>query len=324
MATGTTTLLDIAARTGSDAIVGLIEDVTTYAPEFSIFPAMTKRGTTYKVSRRTALPTAAFRDANGSVTIGKSVWEQAVKEMYFLDCQLQVDEAVVKADDKQLGDFLADEASGALQGATNAIGSQVFYGTSADAKGFTGLQAQSVGKWPTGGTTSSTSAYLVWLNEKGVSFVVGNDGDIALPPWTRQAVNPSTTTQKFAWVTNLSSYIGLQVASNSSVWRVSGITVAAPLTDARGAGLVSKIPMARRNGLRWFMNRTAAYTLQKSRASSGFVAASSGGSPTTELPGPAVAFANMPTQLAGFPITVTDSLTDAETNAGTADTYAEE
>jgi hypothetical protein len=327
MATGSLTLLDIAARSGSDAVVGLIEEVTTLAPEFQVVPAMTKRGITYKLTQRTALPTAAFRDVNGATTIAKSTYTQSVKEMYYLDVPLQVDEAIVKADDGTVGDILANEASGALQAATIAIGSQFYYGTSADAKGYAGLLAQSVGKWPTGGTTNSTSAYLVWLNDMGVSFVVGRDGEIALPPWTRQAIisgSGQSATQKMAWVSNLSSYIGLQVASASAVWRVSGITAAAPLTDARGAGLLSKVPIARRNGLRWFMNRTAAYTLQKSRASSGFVAATSGGAVTTELPGPAAAFANVPTELAGIPITLTDSLVDTETNAGTADTYATE
>lgn len=313
--------MDIVQRQGSDALVGLIEDVTTYAPEFGIVPASTRAGTSYKVTRRTALPTAAFRSVNESGTIGKSTFKQETKEMYFLDVPLQVDEAAVQGDDGSAGDFLAQEAQGALQSATIALGSQMYYGTSADAKGFIGLQAQSVGKWPTGGTSNSTSAYLVWLNEQGVKFIVGRDGNIALPAWTRQAIT-SGATQRMAWVTNLSGYIGLQVGSASAVWRVSGITVAAPLTDERGNGLLSKVPMSRRNGLRWFMNRTAAYTLQKSRAIAGYVAATSGGSPTQAVG--AAAWSELPSQLGGVPITITDSLVDTETNAGTADTYASE
>lgn len=85
------TLLDLAARSGSDAIIGLIEDVTTYAPEFRVVAAKPKAGTTYKLTRRTALPTPAFRDANpASVGSTKSTYVQDLKEMYFLDCQLEV------------------------------------------------------------------------------------------------------------------------------------------------------------------------------------------------------------------------------------------
>jgi hypothetical protein len=304
-------------------LVGLIEDVTTYAPEFSVVPAITRPGTVYRVTRRTDLPASAFRAVNDAATLGKSAFKQELKEMFFLDTTLQVDEAAVLADDGSAGDFLTQEAQAALQAATITIGKQMYYGTTADAKGFVGLQTQSVGKWPTGGTTNSTSAYLVWLNPQGVQFVVGKNGNISLPAWARQAVTPTTTTQKFCWVSNLSGFIGLQVGSAAAVWRVSGITAAAPLTDARGAGLLSKVPLSRRNGLRWFMNRMAAYTLAASRASLGFAAPTSGGSPTQQI-GPMWPFMNIPEQLAGVPITVTDSLVDTETNAGSADAYAVE
>jgi len=317
MSTGYTTLVDIAARTDSDAIIGLIEDVTTYAPEFSVFPAAAKAGTTYRITRRTALPTSAFRNVNESLTIGKSVYAQEVKQMYYVDCQLQIDEAIVKADDGAIGELLTQEAAGALESVIQRIGSQIYYGTTADAKGFAGLTSPSVGKWPAGGTTNSTSAWLVWMNPQGVQLVVGNDGAIALPDWRVQSIT-STTTQHTAWVSNLSTFIGLQVGSAASCWRVSGIDPTDAndrLTDARGNGLLSKVPLSRRAGLRWFMNRDAAYTLQLSRTGIANVVAGPGGTP---------AWAPMPTELAGIPITVTDSILTTETNSGTADTYAAE
>jgi hypothetical protein len=253
---------------------------------------------------------------NSSGTVSKSTYVQEVKEMYFLDVPLQADEAVIKADSRELGDYLALEARGAMEAATLHIGEQFYTGTTNDAKGFGGLLSQSVGKVSTGGTTNSTSAYLVWLNPQGVSFVVGNDGEFSMKPWTTQYII-SGTSQKLAWVSNLSSYIGLQVGSSAAVWRVSGITTAsgAGLTDARGNQLLSNVPLARRSGLRWFMNRLAAFTLQQSRTGIANVAAGSGGSP---------AYAAMPTELAGVPITLTDSIDNTSTNAGNADVYAAE
>ncbi len=323
MATGVTTLLDIAKRTGSDSVVGLIEDATNYAPEFSIIPARPMPGTSYKVTRRTALPTPAFRNANDAITIGKSNYVQDTKSMHFLDCQLQLDEAITKGDESNIGNLMTQEAQGSFQAAVQHVGSQFYYGVGNDAKGFVGALAQSVGKWPAGGTTSTTSAFLIWINPQGAQFVVGNDGSFEMPEWMRQAVNPTSTTQKMVWVTNLSSYIGLQIGSASSVWRVSGIDATNKLTDARGAGLVSKVPLNRRNGLRWFINRTAEYTLRQSRAVAGYIAATSAGSPTQEIAGNRV-FSGDLEPLAGVPITVTDSLVDTETNVGTADTYATE
>lgn len=302
------TLLDLAARSGSDAIIGLIEDVTTYAPEFRVVAAKPKAGTTYKLTRRIALPTPAFRDANpASVGSTKSTYVQDLKEMYFLDCQLEVDEMIVKGDDRAIGDILTDESAGALEATFNTLGSQFYYGTSADAKGFAGLSSQlSADTVYAGGTTTTTSAYLVDISDDGVHFVVGNMGEIALPPWMKQKVAAGN----MAYVSNLSSYIGLNVGHSNAVWRVRGIDYSAAmtnkLTDAKGAQLLSLVPgrIAAKGTLRWFMNRNAAYSLQLSRSAVGQV---DGG--VTGLP----AFAPMPTELQGVPIVITDSLLNTET-----------
>jgi len=183
------TMLDIAARTGNDAIVGLIEDVTTFSPEFREFPVRPIKGITYMVGRRTALPSAGFRDAGEGVATGKSTFVQELKQCYFLDAQMEVDEAIVKADDRSLGDILAAEGSGALESAINSIGSQTYYGTSAGAKGFAGLASQiAVDTVYAGGTTNTASAYLVDLSLQGVHFVIGNDGQIDMPEWVKQQV----------------------------------------------------------------------------------------------------------------------------------------
>lgn len=301
MPTGNLTLLDLAARTGSDAVVGLIEDATVSAPEFQVVMARPMPGTTYKLTRRTALPPSQFRNVNEAVTAGKSTYVQETKEMYFIDSQLEVDEAIVKADPREIGDVLADEAAGALESTFNLLGSQFYYG--GDAKGFVGLESQiSNDTVFAGGTTNTTSAYLVNVGLQGVHFVVGRDGAIEMPEWARQKVGAGY----FAYVSNLSSYVGLQVGSANSVYRVRGITTASSkyLTDALGAACLVNVPLNRRAGLRWFMNRTAAYTLQASRSAVGQVSAGKGGTP---------AFAEWPTELQGIPITITDSLVDTET-----------
>jgi hypothetical protein len=299
------TLLDLAARTGSDAIVGLIEDVTTSAPEFRNVLARPMPGTSYKLTRRTALPTPAFRDANpASLASSSSAYVQDLKQMYFLDCPLEVDEMIIKGDSRDIGDLLSDEAAGALEAAFNVLGRQFYYGTAADAKGFAGLQSQlSIDSVFAGGTTSTTSAYLVDISLQGVHFVVGNDGAIELPDWMKQKVS----TGNMAFVSNLSSFIGLNVGNKDAVYRVRGVNAGAnKLTDAKGAELLSKVPgrIAAKGTLRWFLNRTAAYSLQLSRSAVGQVDAGASGLP---------AFAPFPTELGGVPIIVTDSLLDTET-----------
>ncbi len=307
MPTGYKSLFDLAQAQNNDMITGLIEDVTTYAPEFMSVPVISRAGTTYKVLRRTGLPPSGFRVINAGVAPGKSALKQEVKEMYALDSQFQMDEMIVKGDDRSAGDVLTQEAQGGLQSAIITIGSQFYYGTSADANGFSGLRSQLAGVQAAGGTTNTTSAYLVWLNPQGVHFDVGNDGAIAMNPWTRQQVNdPNDSTKKlFAWVSNLSCFIGLTVGSQYAVWAVTGINSSNKLTDALGAQLLSQIPLNRRQGLQWFMNRTAEFTLQSSRSAILYQPAGTGGTP---------AWAPTPTMLAGAPIIVTDSITNTEDN----------
>lgn len=306
MPSGNLTLVDLAARTGSDALVGLIEDVTTVAPEFQTMPVITRPGTSYKLTRRTALPPSGFRSANEGQAAGKSTYVQETKSMYFLDSQLEVDESIVKGDDRSIGDVLADEASGALESSFITIGSQVFYGVSADAKGFVGLDQQLADDTVyAGGTSSTTSAYLVDLSTRGVHLVVGRDGAIEMPDWMKQRVTDGSGNPYMAYVSNISAYMGLNVGSDQSVFRVRGIDSTNKLTDALGNQCLSNVPLRRRgSNLRWMMNKTAAYTLQLSRSAIGQTQAGGGGAP---------AFAPMPTELAGIPIILTDSLADTET-----------
>jgi hypothetical protein len=300
-------------------LTGLVEDVTTYAPEFAEMPIVTRMGTTYKVATRTALPPVQFRIPNQGVTPGKSSFKQEVKEMFFLDGIIQVDEAVVKGDDRSTGDILSHEAQGTLQNAILTIGNQTWYGLDADANGFKGVRAQISGTVPAKGTTNTTSAYLVWRNPWGAHYDVGNDGAIALPPPMRQLIADPNNTGKnlFAWVTNLSTYIGFSCASAYSLWAVTGIdpatatwpvvgTLGNCMTDGLAAQLMVKVPLNRRNGLVWFMNRNCHGRLQTSRSALGYQpAGAENATPAWSPP---------PTQCEGFDIIVTDSILDTENN----------
>jgi len=306
------TLLDLAARTGSDALTGLIEDVVIWAPEFGLVPAIPRAGTTYKITRRTSLPVTQFRDVNSGVNPSKSIYKQEVKEMFFLDTILETDEAIVMADDRKIGDVLTDEARGALESNTIMVGSQFWYGRSADPKGFVGLSQQVSGLVEAGGTTGTCSAYLVCLDEQGVTFDVGNNGQLSMPPFIRQQITNTDGTKKFVYTSNLAGYLGLSVKSAYSVWQISGISPTIggsyPMTDKLGSQLIQIIPVPRRKNLRWFMNRDCLATLQASRTAIGYQPAIGGGGQP--------AYAPYPDSCQGFPITLTDSLVSTETSLG--------
>lgn len=320
------TLLDLITLQKNDPLTGLVEDVTTYAPEVSSIPVVTRPGITYYIAKRTALPSSGFRQVNAGIASSKSSFKKEVKEMFPIDCQVTVDELIVKGDDRSTGDVLSHESQGALQSTLITIGSQTYYGAANDnSNGFVGLRAQMYGTASAGGTTNSSTAYALWLNPHGVSYDIGKDGVIAMPPFQRQQIAaPVGSGTIFAWVSNISFYIGLSVKSNYSVWGVTGITnhttgvtgsfisgqntiYDQAMTDRKGAELVSQVPLVRRNGLVWFMNRQSHFLLQQSRAAINFqVAAASNASP---------AWSSRPEMCEGFPIVVTDSITNTEDNS---------
>lgn len=327
-------LLDIAKRNGSDREVGLIEDVATFAPEVAVLPARPINGVSFKSTLRTNLPTAAFRATGSGATLVKSTYQQKLAECFFLDVPLQVDESIPDTEDRSVGDVLADETRGALSAAGITIGSQLYYGTAADAGGFQGLvsfvgSSSDLTVTAAGTGAVTTSAWLVYLDTKGVHFVVGRTaagrgaGDpnqpsgepaviappFRMPDWSKQQVAVGTAGKvAMAFVTNISGWIGLAYGSNSSAFRVRNVSLQSSanyMTDAQGALLLSKVPLHIRNSgkLRWFMNRTAAYSLQASRA------------PATVVGqvGAAGIYPPLPTECQGVPITVTDSITTTET-----------
>lgn len=333
------TMLDLVALQRNDILTGLVEDVTTYAPEFSRIPVVTRPGTWYEIVRRVTLGTAAFRVINTGATTIKSTYKKEVKQMFFVDVPINVDEAILKADDKSSGDVWTHEAQGALQAALILLGAQVWYGTSNDANGFAGVRSQLagvVGAQDAPTASATTSAYLLWMNGvDGCHFDVGENGAVALNPPMRQQVtvaSPGSGTA-FFWVSNLSCWVGFNVISSlgssggGSTWAVSGIAttpiaagkMAAPLSDAVAAQLVANIPLVRRQGLCWFMNRTSFFTLQATRSAinwgtTGTLSLNPIGTLFPSTSTGAGAWAPVPNALEGYPIVVTDSITNTETN----------
>lgn len=318
-------LFDLAVMDRVDEYTGLVEDVTTLAPEFSIFAAVPRSGTYYEILKRVAYPTAQFRRANEGVTPSKSTYKKEVKEMFNLDVALNVDEAIWKADQARTGTVWQNEAAGAMEAASILVGQQLYYGTSADAYGFTGVRSQYTNTIGAGGTTNTTSAYLLSMDEKqGCRFDVGMDGSFAISNPIRQQVADPNNTGKvfFAYVGNLQSWIGFNVMSSFAVYAITGIgtTITSPntnsLTDAKGSQLLSYVPAKRRQNLRWFMNRTGESMLQQQRSAINpgittysnpyaLVPADAGGRP---------AFSPLPNTMLGYPITVTDSILNTESN----------
>lgn len=322
------TLLDIAKLNGSDKVIGLIEENLTYAPEFSVVPARTIRGTSYKTVARSTYPGVGFRKANGGVTYTKSTFLTRTHECYIFSGNIRVDVAVANAHEDGPEAYKAIEASGVMKQAMIDLGSQFFYGTASDANGFPGLFSfwdafcaelgtAAIEVDATGSTaTTGSSVYGVKFGGDGIQFILGNDSGITLGEWFQQMVNDGTAGQDYlAHVASLNAWVGLQAANPYCIGRIRDLTADSGkgLTDSLIEDLLEKYPVGYKPDA-LFMTRRSRRQLQKSRS----VVLSSGVPQVTGKSGPLLSSgqdvsAPIPTEAGGIPIIVTDSLVNTET-----------
>lgn len=304
------TLLDVAKRRETDATIGLVEDIATYAPELATIGGRLVAGTHYRARVRTALKSnGAFRSANEGLNVGSSTYEQKRFDCYYFDSQIRVDEAVLKsatADGDSPEMLLADEASGAVKASMISLGAQFYTGTTADAKGFPGLTSFLNTSQDINASGSGNTVWLINASLQGIHFIWGNNNGLVMGDWSRQALLDSSSKQYFGMVNNLSGYIGLSCASKYAVGRVKNVDSTHAATDALIAECIAAFPVGFKPNL-ILMNRSAALYLQKARSFTSVTNAAPGRG--RESATGSDVFAAHPTESNGLPIVVTDSIT---------------
>lgn len=310
------TLLDIAKLNNNDKLVGLIEENLTYAPELNYFPARTIKGTTFNTVVRTGFPTVGFRAANAGFTPSKSTFDKRQVQCFIFGGVIQVDKAVAKAYEDGPEAWEAIESMGVAKQAMISLGSQCWYGTSADSAGYPGIKA-AVAKGSTiavdaTGTTANTasSVYAVKFGTQNVTLVVGDGGIMTLSPFTdQQIVDPNASTKFIpSRVADMSSWVGLQVGNVNCAGRILNLTEDAGkgLTDLLLAKLISQFPVGFTPDA-FFMSRRSRRELQDSRTVTIF-----GGPGSTKPGGNISKQAPTPSEYEGIPIVATDSILNTD------------
>jgi hypothetical protein len=304
------TLLDLAKLNGADPVVGLIEEVATASPEVTTIPARTIRGTSYKTVTRNSRPSVAFRQANEGTDASKSNFTERLVECFILSSRVEVDKAVARGYEDGPEALQAIEAMGVMRAALSAVGSQTIYGTTADAKGFVGLQSF-VTNFGTelvvdaGGTTADTgsSVYAIQAGPQGIQYVYGNGTTFDLSPFREGDATDASSKRYAAFIADLTAWVGLQCVNKFAVGRLKDATEDSGkgVTDAKVAELLSKFPIGERP-THLLMNRRSAFQLQTSRT---MTASTKQEAFTGILPG-------VPTESFGIPIIITDSIGNTE------------
>src|SRR5690242_3492076 len=124
------TLADLTAMQHADTAVGIVDIIRTSAPEFNVISGRPIDGTSALITRRKELPGGKtpiggtmFRRVGEGVNLEGSKLEQIRVECFYVDGQLQVDEALLKGQPKEAPeDVLAMESSGQIRAKTIGLG----------------------------------------------------------------------------------------------------------------------------------------------------------------------------------------------------------
>lgn len=283
------TVLDIAKRNGSDAVVGIIEEASRAVPEVSgrhpesglvlpnVADARTIIGTSYKTLVRTGVPAVGFRDGNEGSDGLKCTWANRLVETFIMNPRWFVDKAVADGAEDPWEVLMADEAFGVLEGATQQLGRQFYYGRNTaaalggHAKGFRGLidvydAANMV--VDAAGTTANTgsSVWAVKFGPSAVRWVWGRNGKLEPTEVTMRDMFDSGNKPFTSYFQELFAYPGLQISSPRYIARIKNLTEDAGkgLTDKLMAALLEKFPIGVRPDA-FFMAKRSRRQLRDSR-----------------------------------------------------------
>lgn len=239
------TMLDIAKKNGSDAVVGLIDETIRVHPELTLIAARSITGMFYKTRVRTALgrTTGSFRAANQGTAPIIHQYENRVVETYIMSPRFVVDQAIADKYEDGREAYIAEEGTGIMEGEMQGLSNQFYYGSGVggNTAGFPGLLQQydrTAHEVDAGGTSANTGS-SIWLFRTGIQdvrWVFGQNGQMSLAPVRIQSIDDGSGTGNMfeAYITSFNAYPGLQVGSQRTVVRIKNVTADAgkTLTDA--------------------------------------------------------------------------------------------
>ncbi len=315
------TFLDLAKANSNDAVGGIVEELTNVSPELNIFPASdellsTPGDLSYETLHRTARPTVAFASAGEGFDASKSELKLVQHECFRFGGRIEAAKHI--ADNWRRGGaagYQAFEAKGVAEEALKTIGKQIWYGVSTDAKGFPGIKAFTpfggAYTFNAAGTTATTasSVYFVKFGEEFTQLMPGlarnGTGLIDLPDFIIESILDANSKKMWGFTSELSSYLGLQIAAPHSVARLCNITADSTktCTDAKLNATMRLFP-ANFMPDAIFMSRRSQQQLQDSRT----VTLYGQGNirPNQELIAP------LPTSFEGVPIIATDNILNTD------------
>lgn len=263
-------------------------------------------GTVHTYEREIGAPVVGFRAANAGRFHDVPDYDYPVITLQILDAAHHEDKKIAESYTKGgVPAYMAKKTSAHLRAAFFALEMQIFQGTAADAGGFEGLpdsdqldalaDAMVVGN---GGSSACTSVWMIRTspNEDACNVVMGQDGNIDVPPYFLQMILDGNSKWFPAYVQPVDAYAGLQIAGAYDVGRLANVGTAegTTLDDAALGGLWDLFPSNRKPNLIAMTRRSLGQLRDSRRTDLNKVV------PT-------------PTDWEGIPIITTEAISNAET-----------
>jgi len=125
------TLLDLAKRSGSDGIQGVVESMTQMNGLLTMIPMRQTTQAMFKYKQRMSLPSLDFRMLNAGVTPEKSVIRDVIVECKDILGVSEVDKKLAERYPQGVNAFRAMEDAGFVAAGSNKFNSKLYYGNSA-------------------------------------------------------------------------------------------------------------------------------------------------------------------------------------------------
>lgn len=302
MAIARMTSADVLAVNSSEAVVGLISELSNQFPEIQHFPASPVQKTSYKTLVKTANPSVAFRAANTGRETQKATIVARSVDCKFLDASWDLDEAVAKECEWGIEAAQGIQAESHVEAAMKQIASQTWYGTGADAGGFAGIStlvgnlsdATVVGA---GGTDADvqTSLYAVRYGLKACQYAWGMNGQVDAGEIQYTRIFDGDGKSYWGYAQPITGWVGLQITNHLSVGRIANIDSSNPLTDDLVAGLLKTFPIGQKPDA-FYTSQDGLETLRASRTATN----------ATGAPAPT------PVEIHGVPVYATDAIVTTE------------
>lgn len=253
------TLIDVAKRNGNDAAVPLIESMAQSNALLQQLPFKSITGNSYKVKKRTGLPTAVTRMYNEGIAPTKSLIEDYIYTSYLYNDRSIVD--VDLADNSPEGALALrqEEDLAHLVGISNLYSGHLFYGNNTTSQtqpdGIATIlssTAFATVKSGTGASGSSTSIYFVSFRDavtqqglmKGVQGIVTAGKELSAEDMGKIYFADSGGTNMLQYyTTEFKAQYGFAVYDVRSIGRYMGLTSAiAPTVANMDAIITAMLP----------------------------------------------------------------------------------